>query len=253
VNNIFGYNFSTLTFNDTIDKIVDFGLKKKSSYVCVSNVHMLVTATKSNKFSRILENADLSILDGMPLCWTYKFKYGYQPERIAGRHLMHSLINASIDKKMSIYIYGSEQHKLDKAKEYILINYPGVQIAGMYSPPFRMLTTEEENEVVQNINNSGANIVFVALGCPKQEVWMHKMKGKINATMLGIGIAIETLTKQQMPTPKCIENIGFEWLFRLVKEPKKLFKRYLITNSIFFKLLFLELLFNKNNKVLEGH
>ena len=79
------------------------------------------------------------------------------------------------------------------------------------------------------------------------------MKGKINATMLGIGIAVETLTKQQMPTPKWIENIGFEWLFRLVKEPKKLFKRYLITNSIFFKLLFLELLFNKNNKVLEGH
>ena len=150
---------------------------------------------------------------------------------------------------MSIYIYGSEQHKLKKAKEYILLNYPGVQIAGMLSPPFRMLTMEEEDEVVQNINNSGANIVFVALGCPKQEVWMHKMKGKINATMLGIGIAVETLTKQQMPTPKWIENIGFEWLFRLVKEPKKLLKRYLITNSIFFKLLFFELVANKRVRI----
>ena len=249
MDNILGYSFSTLSFNDTINKIVDFGLKNKSAYVCVSNVHMLVTATKSNKFSRVLENADLAILDGMPLCWSYKFKYGYQPDRIAGRHLMHSLINASIENQLSIYLYGSEDHKLQKAKTYILQNYPGVRIAGMYAPPFRQLNPDEEIEVIKKINDSGANIVFVALGCPKQEVWMHKMKGKINATMLGIGIAIETLTKQQIPTPKWIENSGFEWLFRLVKEPKKLFKRYLITNTVFLRLLFIELFLNNRKQL----
>ncbi len=246
---IFGYQFSTLSFQHTVDKIVELGALRVSAYICVSNVHMLVTAIKSDKFSHVLHNADLAILDGMPLCWSYKIFHRYQPDRIAGRHLMHSLIKESVNRNLSVYIYGSEEYKLTKAAIYLLNNYPGINIAGMYAPPFRLLTESEDNEVVNKINASGANLVFVALGCPKQEIWMSKMKGKINATMLGIGIGLETLTHQQLPTPKWIENIGCEWLFRLIKEPKKLFKRYLITNSLFIKMLLAELFTDKFNKV----
>ena len=246
---IFGFSFSTRSFQETVDAIIELGAKRVSAYVCVSNVHMLITAIKSEKFSFVLNHADYAILDGMPLCWSYNLFYGYKPDRIAGRHLMHSLLVESVKKNISVYIYGSEDHKLEKANIYILNNYSGIQIAGMYSPPFRSLTEAEETQVINKINASGAGLVFVALGCPKQEIWMNRMKGRINATMLGIGIALETLTHQQLPTPKWIENSGFEWLFRLIKEPNKLFKRYLITNSLFLKYLFTEFLAHKISKV----
>jgi N-acetylglucosaminyldiphosphoundecaprenol N-acetyl-beta-D-mannosaminyltransferase len=103
----------------------------------------------------------------------------------------------------------------------------------MISPPFRSLSEEENISYAKQINDSGASLVFVALGCPKQEIWMHHMKSEINATMLGIGIALEVLTEQQVSTPVWMEQAGLEWFFRLMKEPRLLFKRYLYTNTYF--------------------
>jgi N-acetylglucosaminyldiphosphoundecaprenol N-acetyl-beta-D-mannosaminyltransferase len=112
----------------------------------------------------------------------------------------------------------------------------------MISPPFRPLSFAENQAYISQINDSGAQLVFVALGCPKQEIWMHQMKGQIHATMLGIGIALEVLTGQQISTPLWMERAGLEWFFRLMKEPRRLFKRYFVTNSLFIWLLFKELI-----------
>jgi N-acetylglucosaminyldiphosphoundecaprenol N-acetyl-beta-D-mannosaminyltransferase len=150
---------------------------------------------------------------------------------------MHALIQDAVLNGRSIFFFGSTPDKLDIAKEFLLKTYPGILIAGMIAPPFRALTEDENKVYTQQINDSGASLVFVALGCPKQEIWMHQMKGEINATMLGIGIALEVLTGQQISTPPWMERSGLEWLFRLLKEPRRLFKRYLYTNTYFIFLL----------------
>lgn len=234
---IFSFGFSTRSFAATVTAIMELAKAKTSAYVCVANVHMTVEAHRNAAFAPVLQNADIALLDGMPLCWSMKILHGFKPDRIAGRHLMHALLEASIAQHQSVFFYGSKQTVLDKAQDFILANYPGVQIAGMYSPPFRALTAAEDQAVVDRINQSGASIVFVALGCPKQEKWMASMKGRIPAVMLGIGIALEVLTGQQKSTPPWMEKAGLEWLFRLMKEPRRLFKRYFVTNSIFLELL----------------
>jgi len=198
---------------------------------------MTVEAVKNPSFGEVLRQADLAILDGMPLCWSFYLLQGLRPDRIAGRHLMHALIRDSAINGRSIFFFGSTLEKLDNAEQFLLLNYPGIKIAGMISPPFRSLSEDENKSYAKQINASGASLVFVALGCPKQEIWMHHMKSEINATMLGIGIALEVLTGQQVSTPSWMERSGLEWFFRLLKEPRRLFKRYLYTNTYFIFIL----------------
>ena len=205
--------------------------------VCLANIHMLMEARTNNDFNSIFRNADVRLLDGQPLVWSYRLFHGYSPERIAGKHLMHALLEKSAEEGVSVFFYGSSPEKLEKAEQFLSNQYPRLQIAGMLSPPFRALTAEEFQADTEYIQASGASIVFVALGCPKQERWMHTMKGRIPAVMLGIGIALEVLTGQQKSTPIWMERAGLEWLFRLYKEPKRLWKRYFVTNTSFIWLL----------------
>jgi N-acetylglucosaminyldiphosphoundecaprenol N-acetyl-beta-D-mannosaminyltransferase len=242
---LFSFLFSTLSFADTISAINHLAEKKKGSYICVANVHMTVEAVKNPRFGEVLREADLAILDGMPLCWSFKLLHGFKPDRIAGRHLMHALIQDAALNAKAIFFFGSTPEKLAKANEFLLATYPGLLIAGMISPPFRSLSLEENRAYAAQINASGASLVFVALGCPKQEIWMHRMKSEINTTMLGIGVALEILTGQQVSTPAWMERAGLEWFFRLLKEPRRLFKRYLSTNTYFIFLLVRTLLQKK--------
>ena len=234
---LFSISFSSLSFANTIRKIIDLAQKREGSYVCVSNVHMTVEAIRDPAFGNVLREADLAILDGMPLCWAYQLIHGFKPDRIAGKHLMHALLLEVTQNKMSVFFYGSSPEKLNKTEAYLTQHYPGLMIAGMISPPFRALTFEENMAYAGEINASGASLVFVALGCPKQEIWMHNMKAHIHATMVGVGGAMEVLTGQQKRPPLWIENIGMEWFFRLCLEPRRLFKRYLYTNTYFIFLL----------------
>lgn len=209
---------------------------KISTMVCLSNVHMLMEAKGDQEFSQIFRNADLRLLDGMPLIWSFQFFHGYRPDRVAGKHLMQALLEKASHETISVFFYGSTPEKLAIAMSYLAIHFPDLKIAGHYSPPFRSLTAEEYQQHAEIIQESGASIVFVALGCPKQERWMHTMKGRIPAVMLGVGIALEVLTGQQKSTPTWMENAGLEWLFRLYKEPRRLAKRYFVTNLQFMGL-----------------
>lgn len=235
--NLFSFPFSTLSFADTIRNITDLAQKRVGAYVCVANVHMTVEALRNLDFGNVLRESDLTILDGMPLCWAYQLTHGFKPDRIAGKHLMHALLLEATQNKMSVFFYGSSSEKLIKTEAYLIQHYPGLRIVGMISPPFRPLTFEENMAYAGEINASRASMVFVALGCPKQEIWMHNMKAHIHATMVGVGGAMEVLTGQQKRPPLWIENIGMEWFFRLCLEPRRLFKRYLYTNTYFIFLL----------------
>lgn len=233
-------NLSLGSFQDFVDNIIALGLKRQSSYVCIANVHMCVETYQDSTFAQIVNQADLVTPDGVPLIKGLKLLYDIHQERVAGPDLMPVLLKASESQGLKVYFYGSTDYVLEKLREFCLSNYPKLSVAGMYSAPFRALTETETQMEIQNINTSGANIVLVALGCPKQERWMANMKGKINAVMVGVGGAFPMLVGVQKRAPLWMQRNSLEWFYRLVQEPRRLFKRYFITNTLFIALIIKE-------------
>ena len=224
-----------------VDHIIDRASSSNhSGYICVANVHMLIEAYQSPAFAEIVNGAYLITPDGVPLKWAFKLLHGIAQERIAGMDLLSDLLYAAEKQNVPVAFYGGKSEMLEKARIYLEKTYPSLVIAHMYSPPFRALGTEEENEIIRNINASGARLVFVILGCPKQEKWMASMQNRIQAVMIGIGGALPVLVGVYKRAPGWMQSAGLEWLFRLGQEPKRLFKRYATTNSIFLYLLLRE-------------
>lgn len=229
---------TTGSYKKFVEDICAMALFNKGSYVCVSNVHMIIEAHKDPAFAAVVNNADMATPDGMPLVWAMKRLYGIQQDRVAGMDLLPDLLQAAALRKIPVYFYGTTQHILEKTDEYVKANFPGLVLAGFYSPPFRALTKQEETDIKDRINNSGAKLVFVALGCPKQEKWMASMKNNVNACMVGIGAALPVMVGMQKRAPLWMRNAGLEWFYRLLQEPGRLAKRYFVTNSLFIWLLF---------------
>ncbi len=239
---------STGSYSSFLDRIFQLSYKKQSSYICVANVHMTIEAHWDEQFADLVNKADLLTPDGMPLAKAMKLLYGIQQDRVAGMDLLPDLLKEAEKQDLSVFFYGGTQEMLDRTKEFVATNYPLLEKHHYLSPPFRPLTEEEEQDVVTRINDSGANLVFVALGCPKQEKWMAAMKGKINACMIGIGGALPVMIGMQKRAPQWMQKMSLEWLYRLAQEPRRLFKRYFITNSLFLFLIlrqFLQLKFTK--------
>lgn len=232
-----GINITVGKYSDFIGAILGLINSETSSYVCVANVHMLVEASQDSQFADIVNGADICTPDGMPLVLGLKALCGLQQDRVAGMDLMPDLLQEAERCAIPVFFYGGTQSMLDKTRQYVSLTYPNLVVAGMHSPPFRQLTTEEENEGVAMINASGAKVVFVALGCPKQEKWMHRMKGRISMPMIGIGGALPVMVGIQKRSPTWMQRLSLEWLFRLGQEPKRLFKRYTVTNSLFIGML----------------
>jgi N-acetylglucosaminyldiphosphoundecaprenol N-acetyl-beta-D-mannosaminyltransferase len=235
-----GFPISIGKYQEFIQSIISEATSRRSNYMCVANVHMLVEAYNNPEFASVLRNAGKIIPDGQPIIWGLRLLYGIKQDRVAGMDLLPDLMVACMDHQLSIYIYGSTPELLGATETHLTKNYPQLSIAGLYSPPFRKLTHEEENNIVNSINASGANIVFVVLGCPKQEKWMAFMKGRINSCMIGVGGALPVMVGLQKRAPVWMQNNGLEWLYRLIQEPGRLFKRYAITNSVFIFLLLRE-------------
>lgn len=226
-----------------VDAIIRLAHQKQSSVVCVANVHMFIEARKDPDFLQIIKNSDIVTPDGQPLTWALRSLNGIKQERVAGMDLLPDLLSIMSDQHISAYFYGGLPEVLDEAKDYLKNNYPDLKIAGLYSPPFRPLTCSEEARVIEDINSTLPSVVFAILGCPKQEKWMAFMKGKINTVMIGIGGALPVMVGIQKRAPKWMQQSGLEWLFRLLQEPFRLFKRYWQTNSLFV-WIFLKEFFN---------
>ena len=235
--NLISIDVSTGSYDTVLTEILNLVQNNYSSYICVANVHMLVEAHNSQQFANVVNNATITTPDGMPLVWSMKLLHGLQQDRIAGMDLLPDLIRESRTKNIPIYFYGGTEEMLSATQKYIDASFPGAIIAGMHSPPFRPLTDFEEAKVIEEINSSGARLLFVALGCPKQEKWMASMKGKIHMPMIGIGGALPVMVGLQTRAPRWAQNAGLEWLYRLTQEPKRLFRRYAITNTTFIWLL----------------
>ena len=241
---------SKAPYKSILAEIIKLAGARQSSYVCFANVHMLTEARKSSEFNTVVNNANIAAPDGKPLSILMQLQYKVKQERACGMDMLPDILKEAELKKLSVFFYGSTQDVLDLIAQKLEKEFPALKLAGIYSPPFRILTNEEDQAVIKMINNSGAHLVFVSLGCPKQEKWMHAHQGKINACMLGVGQAFLTYTGLEKRLPKWTRDLSLEWLYRFYLEPKRLWKRYLVGNSMFLGMAVISLIkykFSKNN------
>ena len=226
-------NICVTNMEDTLSYIEKNLEKLKGDYICVSNVHTTVMSFRDEKYRRVQNEAAMALPDGKPLSIVSKMRGFPQAERVPGPDLMPKILEISLEKGYRHFFYGSSQETLDKLKNILEEKYPGLQIAGMYSPPFRKLTQEEDREIIARINESHPDFVWVALGAPKQENWMYEHRGKINGIMIGVGAAFDFMAGTIERAPNWMQNLCLEWLFRISQDPKRLLKRYLSTNFSF--------------------
>lgn len=238
---VVGSYITALQFRDQIETILEWGSRRQSRVVCVANVHMLMEAYWNPVFARILENADMVTPDGMPLVWMIR-QVGIPQDRVAGMDMLLSLCNLAPLYNVSVFFLGSKPEVLEKMQTKVLNEFPHLKVAGFKSLPFRPLTQAEDDALIKEINNSGAGLIFVSLGCPKQEKFIHQHRGKIRAVMIGIGAVFPVYAGFHNRAPEWVRESGLEWFYRLVQEPNRLFGRYAKTIPPFMLLATKQLL-----------
>lgn len=242
---VLGVRIDAIGCETAIDLIMAWGLARESRYVAACNVHVVVSATRDTAFRQVINGADIATPDGAPVAWMLRhLGFAGQP-RVSGPDLMYTLCERCAAEGLSVYCYGSTELTLAALSERLRQDFPQLVIDGMESPPFQSLTAEEAAAAVKRINASGAGIIFVGLGCPKQEYWMAAHRGRINAVMIGVGAAFDFHAGTVKRAPKWMRENGLEWLHRLLSEPRRLWKRYLATNTLFILGVVQQLLFRR--------
>jgi N-acetylglucosaminyldiphosphoundecaprenol N-acetyl-beta-D-mannosaminyltransferase len=239
---IIGSPVTALTFDSQIEIMVDWANEHKSRFVCVANTHLLIEAQWRTDFAAVLQQADLVTPDRMPLVWMMKLLGIHNQDLVSGIDIFLALCKKAQEKAMSIYLVGSQSLILYRMKLRLEKDFPDLKIAGMQPLPFRPLTLEEDKALTQEINDSSANIVFVSLGCPKQEYWMAQHKGQINAIMIGLAGVFPVYAGIQRRAPLWVRESGLEWLYRLLQEPRRLWRRYVTTIPLFIWLALKQLI-----------
>ena len=245
--NVIGSSVTALPFNAQIEKMLEWGISHQSKVVCVANVHMLIEAYSHPELSNVLKSADLVTPDGMPLVWMLRIMGAHDQNRVAGMDIFFSICQLAPKRNSSVFFLGSEASILEKMRNELERKFPDLKIAGMEPLPFRPLMPAEDEAIIQKINESGASIVLVSLGCPKQEYWMNQHKGKIQAVMIGLGGVFPVLGGVRKRAALWIRELGLEWLYRLIQEPRRLWSRYSKTNTLFIWLALMQLLTSKSH------
>lgn len=234
---LFDVQYSITDYSKASDIIIEKALAHTSFGVTALAVHGLIESVKNKAFKNLLNKIDLIVPDGQPVRWALNSFHGVNlKDRVAGPILTDHVLAKANENSLGIYLYGSTAATLEKMQEVIREKYPRITISGVHADRFREATAEEDEADIKKINESGAHIVLVGRGCPRQEKWVANHLGKINAPMLAIGAAFDFIAGNIVLAPKWIQDSGFEWLYRLVQEPKKLWKRYLTTNTHFIYL-----------------
>ena len=242
---IISLNIDHVSFRESLGQVMQWALSHTPAYVCFANVHMTMEAHKDESFKENVNHASLVLADGKPVAVAGKLLYGKKQERIAGMDFMPAVLEKANEHRAKVFLYGSTPQVLDALKEKITTDYKNVELAGAIAPPFRALDNAELSAYVDQINKSGAHLVLVSLGCPKQEKWMAANSARINAVLLGVGGAFAVTAGLQKRSPAWMQRSGLEWLHRLLQEPGRLFKRYFVTNTGFLFLLSKELIKQK--------
>jgi N-acetylglucosaminyldiphosphoundecaprenol N-acetyl-beta-D-mannosaminyltransferase len=216
-----------------VARMAGWARKNESRCVCICNVHSVVTATQNSDFRRALAQADMATPDGAPVAWMLRRAGVTGQRRVSGPDLMLDYCAHAAASGEGIYLYGSTEATLAALAQRLRQRWPALRIAGMHAPPFRPATAAEDAADVQRINDSGAGTVWVSLGCPKQELWMAAHRGRVQAVMVGVGAAFDFHAGTVVRAPRWMQEHGLEWLHRLLSEPRRLWRRYLVTNTLF--------------------
>lgn len=233
---IIGSKVTAAPFNTLVEVITQWAKRRDSRSVCVANTHMLVEAHQRPSFGAVIRQADMVTPDGMPLVWILRLMGTKKQDRVAGLDLLRALCQRAAQEEISVYFLGSMDLILQRMKHRLQDEFPQLIIANMEPLPFRPLTSEEDESLIRRINESGAGLVMVALGCPKQECWMAEHKGKIEAVMIGLGGAFPVYAGIHRRAGRWLRSMGLEWLYRLIQEPRRLWKRYATSIPLFVYL-----------------
>lgn len=228
------------TMDEAVSWIDEHLAELSGKYVCISNVHTTVTAYRDEKYRAVQNGSALSLPDGKPLSIVQRHRGYENAGRVPGPDLMPEIFALSEKKGYRHYFYGSKQSTLDALKERLLEKYPKLNIVGMYSPPFRPLTEEEDQEAVERINAVKPDFIWVGLGAPKQEIWMAEHENRVHGVMLGVGAGFDFHAGTIKRAPKWMQELCMEWLYRISQDPKRLLWRYLDTNFSFLWYLWKE-------------
>lgn len=234
---ILGIDFAAANMKAAVKAVLTGLPKLRGKYICFTNVHAAVMANEDPDYMSIQNGAAYVFADGAPIAALVKKSGFKRADRVAGPDFTEEMLRKSEGSGISHFFYGSSQKTLDLLKGNLQDRYPNLEIAGMISPPFRRLSPEEDQRYVDRINSSGADILWVGLGAPKQEKWMADHAGKINALMIGVGAAFDFHAGTVKRAPLWMQKLSLEWLFRLSQDPLRLLKRYIVTNSKFIWLL----------------
>ncbi len=242
---ILGMRIDCTSYAEACERIVEWARGKRGMTVCAANVHMVMEGYDNPAFRGIVNSADLVTPDGMPLVWGLR-RLGFPgASRVYGPDLTLAVLEAAEQAQLPIAFYGGSPVALAGLKDRIARQWPELRVACAISPPFRTLTAEEDQQYCEELRRSGARLIFVGLGCPKQERWMHERRDQIGAVLLGVGAAFDFLTGAKPQAPRWMMRSGLEWLFRLVSEPARLWRRYLILNPRFVALFATQLVLGR--------
>ena len=229
---------NSISFETLCNTISNWIAKKKGRYICVSAVHACIEAYNNPKFTKAYSNADIIVPDGRPLFWALRLLGHKDAEHLRGEFITRNITKYAAENNFEVGFYGGKQDSLKKCIDVLKRENHNLNISYYHSPPspFTKLIEEKDSELIKKINSSNTKILFVALGCPVQELWMEMYKEDLNCVCIGIGAAIDFISGKKSTAPIWVQKIGLEWLLRLISEPKRLFWRYFSTNLKFIFL-----------------
>ena len=245
---VLGLDVDLCSYDDAIGKVTELARSGKGGYVSVANVHVAIEAKDDPNFQALVNDADLVLPDGTPLVWMQRLQGNDDAEQVRGPSLMPMLMKHAETENLNVGFFGGRSEVLDRVVARAKEDFPRLNIAFYRSPPFRKPTEEEKRETRQAIGDSNVQILFVGLGCPKQERWMAENRDHVNAVMLGVGAAFDLYAGSIREAPAMISKLGLEWMFRLMQEPRRLFSRYLLVNPRFVWLASIQLLRSRSKK-----
>lgn len=230
--NIIGVPISAVNMDICVDNIFeDFDIVR-GQYICVSNVHTTVMAHDDPEYYKVQAESFMSVPDGKPLSVIGRKQFP-EMDRVTGPDLMRRIFEESKTSRLRHYFYGNSKENLEKLIEVLKRDWPWLDICGYEPSVFRDMSNQEERELAERINSTNPDFVWVALGAPRQEKFCHRMVGRINGLMVGVGGAFNVLAGIVPEAPMWMQKLGLEWFYRFIQEPKRLFKRYAVTNTKF--------------------
>ena len=236
-----GTGIHSASYGTATEVVLDWAQEQESRYVIAANVHVIMEAHDSAEFRGVVQRADLVVPDGMPLVWASKAMGERDASRVYGPTLTLHVCEGAAREGIPIGLYGGTPDSLRDFEDFLHDRFPRLRIACSIAPHFRPLTETEDATYTREIVDSGARIVFVGIGCPKQEQWMAAHRGRIPAVMLGVGAAFDFHSGRVSQAPPWMQQAGLEWFYRLVQEPRRLWKRYVKHNPRFVALFLMQL------------